>query len=104
MGMPRRSSLFARHPVYAQADSVEGALWAAIRALADRAALLGRMGQQAELRGHHRSARRFRRQSQSASDQAEIVRQVLTGAAGSNLRRISGTDADEHHVEEEGAA
>ena len=35
----------------AQADSVEAALWAAIRALADRGVLLGRMAQQAEQRG-----------------------------------------------------
>ena len=35
----------------AQADSVEGALRAAVRAPAGRAALLGRMAQQAELRG-----------------------------------------------------
>ena len=88
----------------AQADSVEGALWAALRALADRAALLGRMAQQAEKRGQHRTARRFRRQSQSASDQAEIVRQALAGAAGTTLRRVSDADDDDHIADEEGAA
>ena len=88
----------------AQADSVEGALWAAPRALADRAALLGRMAQQAEMRGQHWSARRFRRQSQSASDQTEIVRQALAGAAGTTLRRVSDTDEDDRIAEEEGVA
>ena len=88
----------------AQADSVEGALWAAIRALADRGALLGRMAQQAEERGQHRSGRRFRRQSQAASDQADIVRQALTGAAGTALRRVSDSDEDDHLAESEGAA
>jgi two-component system chemotaxis response regulator CheB len=79
----------------AQADDVEGALWAAIRVLADRAALLQRMAQQAEKRGHPRSARHFRRQSQSASEQAEIVRQALAGAARTTLRRVADTDEEE---------
>lgn len=88
----------------AQADSVEAALWAALRALADRGALLGRMAEQAEQRGQHRSARRFRRQSQAASDQAEIVRQALTGAARTTLRRVSDTDEDDQLAGSEGAA
>jgi two-component system chemotaxis response regulator CheB len=89
----------------AQADDVEGALWAAIRALADRAALLQRMAQQAERRGQLRSARRFRRQSQSASEQTEIVRQALSRAAGTTLRRVIDTDEDEAvGGAEEGAA
>ena len=57
----------------ARADSVDGALSVAIQAPAARAALLGRMAEQAELRGQPRSAPRFRRESQSASDQAERV-------------------------------
>jgi two-component system chemotaxis response regulator CheB len=88
----------------AQADDVEGALWAAIRALEDRAALLKRMAQQAEQRGQIRSARRFRRQAQSASEQAEIVRQALVGAAGTTLRRVVDVDDDERGGAEEGAA
>jgi two-component system chemotaxis response regulator CheB len=89
----------------AQADDVEGALWAAIRALADRAALLQRMAQQAEKRGQPRSARRFRRQAEAASDQTEIVRHALAGAAGTTLRRVIDID-DEEPVGEaaEGAA
>lgn len=89
----------------AQADDVEGALWAAIRALADRAALLQRMAGQAEKRGQPRSARRFRRQAQAASGQAETVRQALTGATGTTLRRVVDTDEEEPIGEaEEGAA
>ncbi|HEY1518573.1 MAG TPA: chemotaxis protein CheB [Solirubrobacteraceae bacterium] len=88
----------------AQADSVESALWAAIRALADRAVLLGRMAHQADHRGQHRSARRFRHQAQSASEQAETVRQALTGAAGATLRRVVDVDGDDHLAEAEGAA
>lgn len=79
----------------AQADDVEGALWAAIRALEDRAALIRRMAHQAERRGQARSARHFRRRAQAASEQAEIVRQALAGAAGTTLRRVTDGDEDE---------
>lgn len=88
----------------AQADSVEAALWAAIRALSDRAALLERMTDQAEARGRVRSARRYRRQAQSASDQADLVRQALTGAAGTSLRQVTDSDEDGRTGEKEGAA
>jgi two-component system chemotaxis response regulator CheB len=92
----------------AQADDVEGALWAAIRALADRGALLQRMAQQAERRGQVRSARRFRRQSEAASEQAEIVRHALARAAGSTLRRVSDAEEEDRALErggeEEGVA
>jgi two-component system chemotaxis response regulator CheB len=87
----------------AQADDVEGALWAAVRALEDRAALLKRMANQAEQRGQVRSARRFRRQSQAASEQSGTVRQALAGAAGTVLRRVIDTD-DEDRGGEEGVA
>jgi two-component system chemotaxis response regulator CheB len=88
----------------AQADDVDVALWAAIRALADRAALLERLAGQAERRGNARSARRFRWQAHSASEQAEIVRHALTGAAGATLRRVTDADDEERAGEAEGAA
>jgi len=89
----------------AQADDVEGALWAAIRALAGRGVPLQRMAQQAETRGQPRSARRLRRQSQATSEQAEIVRQALAGAAWTTLRRVVDTDEEETIGDaEEGAA
>jgi two-component system, chemotaxis family, protein-glutamate methylesterase/glutaminase len=87
----------------AQADDVEAAMWAAIRSLEDRAALLRRMAQQAEVRNQPRSSRRFRRQSQAASDQAELVRKALTGAAATTLRRVGEGDEDSFD-EQEGAA
>lgn len=87
----------------AQAEDVEGALWAAIRALADREALLKRMAGQAEQRGQARSAHRFLRLSHDAAEQIEIVRQALTRAAGTTLRRVGEVEA-ERPGEEEGAA
>jgi two-component system, chemotaxis family, protein-glutamate methylesterase/glutaminase len=86
----------------AQAESVESALWAAVRALNDRAILLRRMAEQSDKRGQQRSARRFRRQADSASEQAQIVIQALTGAANTTLRRVE--DDDDDGVGEEGAA
>jgi two-component system, chemotaxis family, protein-glutamate methylesterase/glutaminase len=85
-----------------QADDVEGALWAAIRVLADRAALLERMAKQAQERGQARSARRFQRQAEAASEQSEIVRQALAGAADTTLRRV--IDDDDLLRDREGAA
>jgi two-component system, chemotaxis family, protein-glutamate methylesterase/glutaminase len=87
-----------------QADDVEGALWAAVRAPADRAALLERMARQTEERGQARSARLFRRRAQAAAEQAEIVRQTLGRAAGTALRKVSDDDEDERRRAEEGAA
>ncbi len=86
----------------AQADSVESALWAAVRALNDRAILLGRMAEEAEKRGQRRSTHRFRHQSEAAAEHALIVRNTLTGAAQTTLRRVA--DDDEDGVGEEGAA
>ena len=87
-----------------QADDVEGALWAAIRALADRAALLERLARQSEQRGQTRSAQRFRRESQAASEQAETVRQALSAAGGITLRRVSDDDDQDRLRGQEGAA
>jgi two-component system chemotaxis response regulator CheB len=87
-----------------QAGHVEGALWAAIFVLADRSALLQRMAQQAQERGQDRSARRFRRQSDSASEQAEVVRQSLARAAGTTLRRVTDDDEEDQPREQEGSA
>jgi two-component system chemotaxis response regulator CheB len=87
-----------------QADAVEGALWAAVRTLADRAALLDRMAEQAEKRGQVRSARRFRHQARSASENADVVRQALAGAAGTTLRRLIDVDDEGRSAGEEGVA
>ncbi|MBV9603607.1 MAG: chemotaxis protein CheB [Solirubrobacterales bacterium] len=85
----------------AQAEDVEAALWAAVRALTDRGALLQRMAHQAEHRGQARSARRFRRQATAASEQADIVRHALAGAATTTLRRLTGSEEADHGEEEE---
>jgi two-component system chemotaxis response regulator CheB len=84
----------------AQGVRVEQALWTAVRMLRDRSALLNRMADHAEARKQPRSARRFRRQSQDASDQAEVVLQALSEAAANTLQT---TVEDEETVKTEAA-
>jgi two-component system, chemotaxis family, protein-glutamate methylesterase/glutaminase len=87
----------------AQADDVEAALWAAVRSLEDRAALLDRMARQSHQRGQKRSAHRFRRQSEVAGEQAITVRRALARAARTALRRLA-DDEEDRLREREGAA
>jgi two-component system chemotaxis response regulator CheB len=63
--------------VEAQGDSVEAALWAAIRALEERSELLGRMARRAEEGRRLRSAELFREGSASVMHKAEVLRDLL---------------------------
>jgi two-component system, chemotaxis family, protein-glutamate methylesterase/glutaminase len=78
----------------AQAEDVEATLWAAVRALEDRQALLDRMAVQQEARGQRRSAHAFRLRAHEAADQALAVRDTLRQAAAVTLREIIGDDED----------
>jgi two-component system chemotaxis response regulator CheB len=71
----------------AQAMDVEAAMWAAVRALEDRARLLERMADEFEPRGHSRSSRSFRHKARSAREQAHVVREALMSAASTSLAR-----------------
>jgi two-component system chemotaxis response regulator CheB len=88
----------------AQAEGVEAALWAAVRALEDRELLLARMADQAESRGQSRSARSFRRRGEAAGEQAQQVRRALNDAAATSLRMIDHVAAESSSEEEESAA
>lgn len=83
----------------AQAEGVESALWAAIRALEDRETLLARMADQARARGQDRSARSFHDRARTAGENARRVRDALAQAASSTLRTV-----DDPEIEEESAA
>jgi two-component system chemotaxis response regulator CheB len=87
----------------AQAEDVEAALWAAVRVLEDRQALLNRMADQAEARDQPRSARAFRHRATSAGEHAQLVRRALGEAAATTLRSIRHLDADEVADEEDAA-
>lgn len=66
--------------VDAQAVSIEAAMWAAIRALEDRARLLERIADQSEGQGMTRSMRTFRQRAEVALEQARTVRKALMRA------------------------
>jgi two-component system chemotaxis response regulator CheB len=72
----------------AQAETVEAAMWAAVRALEDREALLERMALQMESRGQLRSAGKFRRRSKRAGEHAGLVRSTLADAATTTLQPV----------------
>jgi two-component system chemotaxis response regulator CheB len=80
---------------HAQGQGVEAALWTAVRALRDRGALLRRVAEQSEGRGHDRSARRFRLQAEEAYRQADLVLDALREVAATTLRAVDEPAADE---------
>jgi two-component system chemotaxis response regulator CheB len=64
----------------AQAEALENALWAAVRSLEDRAALLQRLAARARNNAHTRSANTFERQAEDALDRAATIREAIQGA------------------------
>jgi two-component system chemotaxis response regulator CheB len=60
-----------------QTDTVESALWAALRALEERAAMARRMASRLRGRGSKTSAARFEAQADAAVQQALVVRDAL---------------------------
>jgi two-component system chemotaxis response regulator CheB len=65
----------------AQAEALEGALWAAVRSLEDRAALLRRMAQRARTSGHAGTAKSFDAQAADALQRAQTIRAAIEVAA-----------------------
>ena len=60
-----------------QADALEAALWTAIRALEEKAALARRLVDRSTNKQHTRGVERFLRQEREAIAQAGLIRQVL---------------------------
>lgn len=60
-----------------QADDVERALWSAVRALEEKAALARRMAYQAREKNRLMSANQFFERAQEAEQHAKLVRQVM---------------------------
>ena len=65
-----------------QADGVEGALWMALRALEDRAALTRRLGDRAEAGGRVLSAARYRDELAGMTHNIEIMRRLVARPPG----------------------
>jgi len=61
----------------AHTDSVDRALWAALRALEERAALTRRLSERARERNHKWVAEAFGERSMAAAEQAELLKQLL---------------------------
>jgi two-component system, chemotaxis family, protein-glutamate methylesterase/glutaminase len=60
-----------------QSSAMDAALWAAYRALEERAALTERMEARMAERGQNSLARRYRQQSEETRRRAELIRRVL---------------------------
>jgi two-component system chemotaxis response regulator CheB len=76
---------------------LDDALWAAVRALEENAALTRRMAKNSRERGHHLAAARYEERSRAAEQQALLVRQAALGgpssdAAPSDLNMMEGQE------------
>jgi two-component system chemotaxis response regulator CheB len=73
-----------------QAETLESALWIALRSLEERAALSRRLMAAAADRGHQMSANRFEGQATSAERAAARIREFLLGRVNPGLGRPAG--------------
>jgi two-component system chemotaxis response regulator CheB len=65
----------------AQAEALESALWAAVRSLDDRAALLRRLAHRARANDQRRSANAFGQQAEDALERARTIREAIQNAS-----------------------
>lgn len=87
----------------AQAEDVEAAMWAAVRALEDRQIMMERMAARFENRDRQASARSMWRRAGDAADQARTLREALARAAVTSLRALV-EDGAEGDMGQRGAA
>ena len=95
-------SLFA-----SQSENLEEALWTALRALEESAAMAERLHERTAERGHAISAQRFSEQAQDARHRAGIIHQALTGGqiiARANAYSTSSNPAEKSNLAEKAAA
>jgi two-component system chemotaxis response regulator CheB len=77
----------------AQTDSVDRALWAALRSLEERAALTRRLAERARRRKHTGVATAFEQRANAAEEHAAVVKEML-------LSRAAGHIVPDHTAEE----
>jgi two-component system chemotaxis response regulator CheB len=65
----------------AQTDSVDRALWIALRSMEERAALTHRLAERARARRHHWVARAFEERALAADGHAAVIRELLINRA-----------------------
>lgn len=68
--------------VSAQNESVERALWVALRALEERSALMVRIAQEARRRGHEEIAQTFEAKSQDVEHDVKLLHALITNGHG----------------------
>jgi two-component system chemotaxis response regulator CheB len=73
-----------------QAEQLEHALWAAVRALEDRAVLLDRLAERGRRGGHHRAAGNFVRHAADARERAATIRVAISADAEDRAREAGG--------------
>ena len=66
-----------------QALTVEHALWSALRALEEHAAVRRRMAERAMLNGNAVTAERYKKRARELDEQAQHVRRLVLGGVGS---------------------
>jgi two-component system, chemotaxis family, protein-glutamate methylesterase/glutaminase len=69
----------AEGAVDAQGESIEAALWTALRALRERAQLSERLAERVRSAGAEQSRARFEAYAREAREQADVIRRVLAG-------------------------
>ena len=85
----------------AQQQTVEAALWTAVRSLEDRASLLRGLADRAERQQRVQSGARFRRSGDLAAEQAKLVREALVdGALALTRTEAEASAAEELALEE----
>jgi two-component system chemotaxis response regulator CheB len=78
-----------------QSDGLEAALWSALRALEERAALATKMAERADVRGYDLVARKFREQVGEAEGHAKVIRKVLLSKRGENTESTSAVKGEQ---------
>jgi two-component system chemotaxis response regulator CheB len=69
----------------AQTDSVDRALWAALRSLEERAALTKKLSERARERRHPHVSQAFEERARAAEEHASVVRQLLQNRAAGHI-------------------
>ena len=76
----------------AQTDSVDRALWTALRSLEERAALTHRLAERARARRHNWVARTFEERALAADGHAAVIRELLVNRT--TLHEVPETDVE----------
>ncbi|MBN8470139.1 chemotaxis protein CheB [Corallococcus exiguus] len=78
-----------------QQNQLDGAMWAALRALEESASLSRRLATQARQRNHERSALRFEERARTAEAQVQLLRQAVLAAPPSGVASAESRLPDE---------